>query len=107
MSEYREKGGPKWVTPFASNGFFWTTIPRPCTKLVQGGAGPPKIIVCSSKSDQKVTTKLIHLSSLCSLRNICGELGDSNLAPSFARCVLPFPLQTQRKNHPHALSAHS
>ena len=66
----------------------------------------PKIIDFSSKSKQKVTQKLTHLSSPCSLLNICGELGDPKMAPSFPIYVLSFSLQTHGENHPHALSAH-
>ena len=50
----------------------------------------PKIVDFSSKSEQKVTQKLTHVSSICSLRNICGELGDPKMAPSFALYVLSF-----------------
>ena len=64
----------------------------------------PKIIDFSSKSEQKVAQKLTHVSSLCSLHNICGELGDSNLAPSFALCVLSFPLQHHGESHARALA---
>ena len=66
-----------------------------------------KIIAFSSKSNQKVSQQLTHLSSLCSLRNICGEPGDSNLAPSFAHYVLSFSLRTHGESHARALSAHS
>ena len=39
-----------------------------------------KIIVFFSKSKQTVTKKLTHLSSPCSLRNICGGFGGSGMA---------------------------
>ena len=64
----------------------------------------PKIVDLSSKYKEKVFNKLTHVSSLCSLRNICGELGDSNLAPSFALCVLFFSLQNHRESHARALA---
>ena len=64
----------------------------------------PKIIDFSSKSEQQVTRKLTLVSSLCFLRNICGELGDSNLAPSFALCILFFSLQNHRESRARALA---
>ena len=64
----------------------------------------PKIIDFSSKSDQQVIQKLTHVSSLCSLRNICGELGDPKMAPSFALRVLSFSLRTHGESHACALA---
>ena len=64
----------------------------------------PKIIVFRSKYDKKVAQKLTHLSSLCSLRNICGELGDPKMAPSFALYVLSFSLQNHGESHARALA---
>ena len=64
----------------------------------------PKIIDFSLKSWQKVMRKLTYLSSLCSLRNICGELGDPKMAPSFALCVLSFSLQNHGESHARALA---
>ena len=61
----------------------------------------PKIIDFSSKSE---TRKLTYLSSLCSLRNICGELGNPKMAPSFALCVLSFSLQNHGQSHARALA---
>ena len=48
------------------------TLPRTGARAPRA----PKIIDFSSKSEHKVTEKLIRVSSLCSLRNICGELGE-------------------------------
>ena len=59
----------------------------------------PKIVVFPSKYEQKVARKLTHLSSLCSLRNMCGEL-----ATIFALCVLSFSLQNQGESHARALA---
>ena len=66
----------------------------------------PKIVAFSRKTVQKVSQKLTHVSSLCSLRNICGELGDSNLAPSFAHYVLFFSLQNHRESNARAWCAY-
>ena len=77
--------------------------------LTQTGARAPrapKIIDFSSKSDQQVTRKLTYLSSLFSLRNICGELGDPKMAPSFALYVLSFSLQTSGESHARARCAY-
>ena len=87
----------------AKMGFFGTTFKT----LPQTGARAPrasKIIDCSSKSVHKVTRKLTYLSSLCSLRNLCGELGDPKMAPSFALCVLSFSLRTHGGSHARALA---
>ena len=74
--------------------------------LPQTGARAPRApeIIDLSKSEQKVTRKLTYLSSLCSLRNICGELGDPKMAPSFALCVLSFSLQNHGESHARALA---
>ena len=64
----------------------------------------PKIIVFPFKSAPKDAQKLTHLSSLCSLRNICGELGDTKMAPSFAPRVLSFSLQHHGESHVPALA---
>ena len=54
-------------------------------------ARAPKICDLSSKSEQKVTQKLTHVSSLCSLRNICGELGDPRWRQVSHSAFFPFP----------------
>ena len=82
--------------------FFHTsfrTLPQ-----TRAGERAPKIVDFSSKSDKKVTRKLTHLSSLCSLRSICGELGDTKMAPSFALRVLSFSLRTHGESHARALA---
>ena len=75
--------------PFAPK---WFLLDTNFETLPQTGARAPltpKITDFSSKSLQKVTHKLTQLSSPCSLCNICGELGDPKMAPSFPLNVLP------------------
>ena len=81
---------PKWDRFFVQKCVFLTPLSRPRPKRVQGRPGLPKSSIFHQNLSKKVTQKLTHLSSLCSLRNICGELGGSNMAPSFAHYVLSF-----------------
>ena len=107
MSECNENGYPNGREGRCKYVFFGHHFRDPAPNQCNGAPDPPKVIDLLSKSEQKVTWKLTHVSSPCSLRNICGELGDPKMAPSFAHYVLFFSLQAHGENHPHGLSAHS
>ena len=98
----KSKNVSKMGNPFRVKVCFFDTTFETLPQTGARAPRAPKITDFSSKSQQKVTRKLTYLSSLCSLRNICGELVDSNLAPSFALCVLSFSLQ----NHGKAMLLH-
>ena len=102
--EKLEKGLPKGRLQIRDSSFLFDTTFETLPQTGARAPRAPKIIDCSSKSEQKVTRKLTYLSSLCFLRNICGELGDPKMAPSFALYILFFSLQAHGENHPHALS---